>query len=341
MAIRREGGDVARMCLIGFNILLWASGIALIIIGIWMLVDPTRAYILELVNFSEDDPLLVFAAYTCIFTGVGTLFVAFVSCCGAMKRMRCMLTTLIIAMVILFMCGIAIAVLALVFKDKFPNETRMTVYIANMTHNRYNRDKWVLPLLDTIQFYAHSTTVTAALRFIIRNEYGVLTHLERNERVTAVVDKMQFHLECCGIASHRDWKTSNWAIDGGGGEEDGRSLYREQPSEYLAIPHSCCKQVVGSSALNPVPRSISRCQYKDANRLWRHQSQQCCGGDGPRDYFNSFWFITNTERGTRSYVPYSCCKQTQSARAWQIQAVDPLCTIYHYEQRVFKDTVYG
>ncbi|GMT07557.1 hypothetical protein PENTCL1PPCAC_29731 [Pristionchus entomophagus] len=251
MAIRREGGDLARMCLIGFNVFLWGAGIALIIIGIWMLVDPTRSYILDLVNFSEDDPLLVFASYTCIFTGISTLFVGFVSCCGAMKRMRCMLTTLIVAMVLLFICGVAIGVLGLLFKNK-----------------------------------AQSSTVTATLRFMIRHEYGVLTHLERNERVTALVDKMQYHLECCGVASHRDWKTSNWAIDGGGGEEDGRALYREQPSEYLAVPHTCCKQVAGSSALNPVPRSIARCQYTEANRLWRHQS-----GCGPKLYR---WFSDQT-----------------------------------------------
>lgn len=68
--------------------------------------------------------------------------------------------------------------------------------------------------------------------------------------------------------------------------------------------------------------------------------QKCCGGDGPTDYYNSFWFITNTDRGTRSFVPTSCCHQTQSARAWSINPIDPLCTIYHYQAKVFNDVVY-
>ncbi|KJH50903.1 hypothetical protein DICVIV_02957 [Dictyocaulus viviparus] len=34
------------------------SGLALLFIGLWMLLDPKRSYILNLVDFSEDDPLL-------------------------------------------------------------------------------------------------------------------------------------------------------------------------------------------------------------------------------------------------------------------------------------------
>lgn len=65
----------------------------MIFLGIWMLVDPRRSYILELVNFSEDDPLLVFASYISIVAGVATIFVGFLSFCGALRRIRCMLVT--------------------------------------------------------------------------------------------------------------------------------------------------------------------------------------------------------------------------------------------------------
>ncbi|VDD93789.1 unnamed protein product [Enterobius vermicularis] len=67
--------------------------------------------------------------------------------------------------------------------------------------------------------------------------------------------------------------------------------------------------------------------------------QQCCGGYGPLDYENSYWFITNTIRGTRSSVPPSCCKQTQTARSWNIQPVDPMCTTYKYFSSSFNTSV--
>uniref|UniRef100_A0A0N5ASG3 Tetraspanin n=1 Tax=Syphacia muris TaxID=451379 RepID=A0A0N5ASG3_9BILA len=67
--------------------------------------------------------------------------------------------------------------------------------------------------------------------------------------------------------------------------------------------------------------------------------QHCCGGNGPLDYMNSYWYKTNTLRGTRSFVPPSCCKQTQNARAWDIQPIDPMCTTYSYYSNAFNSSV--
>lgn len=67
--------------------------------------------------------------------------------------------------------------------------------------------------------------------------------------------------------------------------------------------------------------------------------QKCCGGAGPYDYYNSFWYITNTDRGTRSFVPQSCCKQAQSGRAWAVVPVDPMCTTYFYYTNAFNTSV--
>ncbi|KJH50902.1 hypothetical protein DICVIV_02956 [Dictyocaulus viviparus] len=70
-------------------------------------------------------------------------------------------------------------------------------------------------------------------------------------------------------------------------------------------------------------------------------NQRCCGGVGPRDYYHSFWFITNTVRGTTSFVPPSCCRQSQSGRAWSAVPVDPMCTTYHYNSQAFNASVYN
>lgn len=44
----------------------------------------------------------------------------------------------------------------------------MEVYLSNMSHNRYYRDKWVLPLMDTIQFYVSRVKDRVKCMFTIR-----------------------------------------------------------------------------------------------------------------------------------------------------------------------------
>uniref|UniRef100_A0A7I4Y6F0 Tetraspanin n=1 Tax=Haemonchus contortus TaxID=6289 RepID=A0A7I4Y6F0_HAECO len=220
MTIQRTGGDGAKVALIIYTLLFWVSGLALLVIGLWMLLDPKRNYILDLVNFSEDDPLLTFAAYIAVVAGGLSLVVGFIGCCGAVQRMRCLLVGFMICLFVLFLADVSIGTLALVYRNKFTNG-RLTVYLKNMTHNRYNRDEWVKPLLDTVQFY-----------------------------------------------------------------------------------------------------------------------QQCCGGESARDYYGSFWFITNTDRGTRSFVPTSCCRQAQVGRAWAPVPIDPMCTTYAYDSQAFDSSVH-
>uniref|UniRef100_A0A1I7WS68 Tetraspanin n=1 Tax=Heterorhabditis bacteriophora TaxID=37862 RepID=A0A1I7WS68_HETBA len=155
MTIQRRGGDFAKIAMLIYTVLFWASGLILISTGLWMLLDPKRNYILDLVDFSEDDPLLTFASYIAIISGCATLFIGFIGCCGAMKRVRCLLVGFILCLFTLFMADIAIGTLALVYRNKFSNG-QMPHYLKNLTNNRYNRDKWVRPLIDTIQFYVSS-----------------------------------------------------------------------------------------------------------------------------------------------------------------------------------------
>uniref|UniRef100_A0A915EGJ1 Tetraspanin n=1 Tax=Ditylenchus dipsaci TaxID=166011 RepID=A0A915EGJ1_9BILA len=170
------GNSCSRACFLFFTFFFWLNGIALLCFGLWVLLDPARYYTLDLVDFSEDEPLLKFATY-------GLLAVA--------GSERCLVGSFIFFLMLILLIKASLAFMAQSYKDKFP-DNRMQVYLANISQTRYYRDKWVQPEMDTIQFY-----------------------------------------------------------------------------------------------------------------------QQCCGGYGPKDYLNSFWYITNTERGTRSFVPQSCCRQSQ------------------------------
>ncbi|KAK5976653.1 Tetraspanin [Trichostrongylus colubriformis] len=187
--------------------------------------------------------------------------------------------------------------------------------------------------------------------------------MEDNRRVTAMIDKLQFYEECCGIASSDDYLASRWMA----AVASDPSYENDDPP---LVPLSCCRQINGASALNPVARSLARCQQPVPNKLWRHTGvsahvpdvlatgpwmaigrildncafllqQQCCGGESPRDYYGSFWFITNTDRGTRSFVPPSCCRQAQVGRAWAPVPIDPMCTTYSYDSQAFASSVHN
>ncbi|ULT81880.1 hypothetical protein L3Y34_011681 [Caenorhabditis briggsae] len=210
MATERDGGNCLRVAVSIFSIYYWISALAHVFLGLWMLLDPKRNYILDLVHFSENDPLLKASAYVSLVCGCAQLLVGFLGLCGAVNRSRFLLLMFVMFLICTFLADVAMGTLSLFYKDKFSNNY-MEVYLKNLTANRYSRDRWVMPLMDTIQFY-----------------------------------------------------------------------------------------------------------------------HQCCGGEGPLDYKDSFWYITNTLRGTRSFVPPSCCKQAQAGRAWAPVPIDPMCITYRY-----------
>ncbi|CAD5234559.1 unnamed protein product [Bursaphelenchus xylophilus] len=210
----------SRSCLLFYTFLLIINGLGLVALSLWFLLDPAKNYLLNLVDFSEDDPLLKFTAYIALITGICLLFVALVGCFGTVMSGKFIMGMYLLFVVLLFFAAISIITLPLIFRTKFEG-TRMAVYLGNISYNRYYRDKWTMPLMDSIQFY-----------------------------------------------------------------------------------------------------------------------HKCCGGiHGAMDYHNSFWYLTNVERGTRSFVPSSCCKQSQDGRAWASRPIDPLCITYPYGTSAFNDAV--
>ncbi|KAK0397333.1 hypothetical protein QR680_002089 [Steinernema hermaphroditum] len=304
-----------------------------------MLAEPRRSYILDLVDFSEDDPLLRFGCYFAIVSGITTLFVGFLACCGAIKGARCLLTGFVAFVIFIFFAELSIGVFALFYRDKF-RDNRMPHYLANFSTNRYNRDKWVTPLMDTIQFYIRSAEFKAHYQSLIKHNYGVHLESERNRRITDVIDKMQFFEKCCGMEGSDDWLHSHWRdsfLFLHSAEVSDITQSMQQPSTFEEskekpnVPVTCCMSMRDATVRNPVPRSLARCQQP---------AQQCCGGIGPKDYYGGYWYLTNKERGTQSFVPFSCCKQAQAARAWAIQPIDPMCSIYPYYSQAFNNSVH-
>ncbi|KAK0397332.1 hypothetical protein QR680_002089 [Steinernema hermaphroditum] len=270
-----------------------------------MLAEPRRSYILDLVDFSEDDPLLRFGCYFAIVSGITTLFVGFLACCGAIKGARCLLTGFVAFVIFIFFAELSIGVFALFYRDK----------------------------IRSAEFKAHYQS-------LIKHNYGVHLESERNRRITDVIDKMQFFEKCCGMEGSDDWLHSHWRdsfLFLHSAEVSDITQSMQQPSTFEEskekpnVPVTCCMSMRDATVRNPVPRSLARCQQP---------AQQCCGGIGPKDYYGGYWYLTNKERGTQSFVPFSCCKQAQAARAWAIQPIDPMCSIYPYYSQAFNNSVH-
>lgn len=202
------------------NFLLWASALGLAAVALWLLLDPAQNFQLQLVHFSEQAPLLRFAVQLLLGMAVLLLLAGSVGCVAASKLERFLLGSYILLCLLGLLAKLGVVLLALLYRTKFSTPDAMTAYLANISQNKYFRDRWVLPVMDSVQFY-----------------------------------------------------------------------------------------------------------------------HQCCGGHNSTDYFGSFWYLTNTERGTRSFVPWSCCRQSQEGRAWALSPIDPLCIQYAPGSRAFNDSV--
>ncbi|KAL3084535.1 hypothetical protein niasHT_032857 [Heterodera trifolii] len=206
--------------LVAFHLFLIFSGVLLFCFALWLQFDPAHEFLLRLVHFSESTPYFELAVFLMLGTSLFIFIAVGIGFSAIWKMERCLLSGFSVLLLLLIHCKLIILILLFAYHFKFPNDTDLTEYLSKMAQNRYHRDKWATPLMDSIQFY-----------------------------------------------------------------------------------------------------------------------HKCCGGSGAQDYSESFWYKTNTQMGMPTYVPYSCCRQTQDARAWQLQSIDPMCNQYKYGSRAFNDSV--
>uniref|UniRef100_A0AC34FJV0 Uncharacterized protein n=1 Tax=Panagrolaimus sp. ES5 TaxID=591445 RepID=A0AC34FJV0_9BILA len=172
------------------------------------------------------------------------------------------------------------------YREKFTGD-RMEVYIANLTHNRYYRDKWVTPLLDTIQYYIFDINYRNHLKTMIHHDYGVKMNKVKNQQITKLIDNMQFYMHCCGAQGPQDWQHSQWRasapidlldMDTGSHQQvhhvkNGNNYVVNYTLALPNVPFSCCTQMSGSSVHNLIAKSLVRCQQSGStNKNWRHHS---------------------------------------------------------------------
>jgi len=172
------GPNCARIILIFFNLIFWLSGLALLSIGIWILVDSASLKQIELISdlISEDgDQLFHYASYVLIGVGLLIAIVGFFGCCGALRENKCLLGTYVFLLVLVMLAEIGIAVLAILFQDKVDD------------------------------------TLGDNFKTLVTKYYVDDTTSDQSKAFQELVNSVQGELKCCGYDSYEDY--GNVALD--------------------------------------------------------------------------------------------------------------------------------
>nr|CAD7431120.1 unnamed protein product [Timema monikensis] len=86
------GAKCAKAFLIIFNLIYWVAGCALLVMGAWVFLDPTKNFLFQLVTTEGvSSNAAYYVAYLLITLGCLVVLVGFFGCCGALQESKCML----------------------------------------------------------------------------------------------------------------------------------------------------------------------------------------------------------------------------------------------------------
>lgn len=98
---------VMKYLMVLINLIFWLIGLAVVILAIWMLTDPTFY-----VSMAQDENNYYISLYIFLAAGALLLFVAFLGCCGAFKESKCMLISFFSFLLVILVAEIAAGVWA-------------------------------------------------------------------------------------------------------------------------------------------------------------------------------------------------------------------------------------
>lgn len=143
------GAKCAKALLITFNFIFWLSGLALIGLGAYLLIDEHRSTLFRLFRVDDNYALPQYLAYALIGTGLLVLLFGFFGCCGAVKESRCLLGTYFAFLFLILACELAIGIFAVISQDKIMSE--MTGNLNNALKQDYGKKTHVTTAFDWAQ----------------------------------------------------------------------------------------------------------------------------------------------------------------------------------------------
>ncbi|KAM4603677.1 tetraspanin-1-like [Polymixia lowei] len=162
-----------KMMMFIFNGCIFAAGVAILAVGVWVKVDSGSLFGLldNIENAPDALSQLANVSYLLIGVGAVLLVMGFLGCCGAIKESRCMLLTFFIIVLIIFLAEVAAAVIVLVFEN----------------------------VADELMKSLEDEVVQS-----IRNDYG------SKDSVTELWNGTMQEFRCCGYTGYTDFKNSSF-----------------------------------------------------------------------------------------------------------------------------------
>jgi hypothetical protein len=122
------GATCSKVILITFNFLFWLSGVALLVLGIWIVADPSVENNLRMVEDPDASLIMTkYLAFALIAIGGLVFVIGFLGCCGALKENKCLLGLYLFFLIIIAGAEIAAGVLGFIQKDKIEKKISATL----------------------------------------------------------------------------------------------------------------------------------------------------------------------------------------------------------------------
>ncbi|XP_046673757.1 tetraspanin-18-like isoform X2 [Homalodisca vitripennis] len=170
--------NCSRGVVICFSFLFWVTGCLLIMLGFWVMLDPSKFHLLLLMTTENEAHYFVVAlAYTFFLVGCGMFGLVFMGCCTIQTKASLIAAYLTIT--VLLECIELAAVLTVISCRSSMLVGLQSRLIENLMVN-----------------YGH------------QNNDNVNTH--GNNVFTQSLDYTQYMLHCCGVTGAHDYNTSRW-----------------------------------------------------------------------------------------------------------------------------------
>ncbi|XP_034178865.1 CD151 antigen [Osmia lignaria lignaria] len=224
-----------KVVLFTFNLLIWLAGCTVLVIGAWLLLEPSKEHLLNLfVADTTANGTINLIAYTLLSLGFTVLTVGFFGCRAALHGNQCILGTYMSMLVVLIIIELVTAIVSglITFRTLSGLEKRLTDKLANDYGHEPTSD---IP-------FSHS------------------------------LDFAQYKFNCCGIHGYEDYNGTAWWRDA---QISGNRrqvpltccVLKNTEMKNTGSPMSVVSRVFHKHTekpwLNPKPKDESACQVED------------------------------------------------------------------------------
>lgn len=171
------------------NLIFWLVGLAIIVLSVWMITDPTFY-----VRMAQDESSYHTGIYIFLAVGVLMFVVGFLGCCGAYRESPCMLVSFFCFLLIIVVAEIAAGVWAYSNRDGLEKYVESTVRLT--VQDEYGVVDTRTQTFDAIQKELHCCGVTGP-RDWAGSKFNTEGKSTLDVSVSSILQKYSIPTSCC------------------------------------------------------------------------------------------------------------------------------------------------